>query len=281
MRPKIVILIFAMAITIGDVYSQFGFEELIINGAKQPVPYYHLREADVIWSKKVWRMLDLKEKMNHPIYYPTDPIEKRVSLTDLIVYCVENNYVKAYSDDAFKNEMSVQDIYDKFDAGWDTVPVINPDTDEEVMQPIFKDIHSEEVSEILIKEEWFFNSKRGELDVRIIGICPIRNYTKEYEGIEFDNDEILKLKVCWIRFEPFRNVMANVYVFNPNNDTRFSPLSYDDYFFKRKFSSYIYQISNVYDDRRIGSYKMGIDAQLEAERLKMEIFNLEHDMWCY
>ena len=41
---------------------------------KRVVQYAHLREADVMWSKRVWRTIDLREKMNHPLYYPEEPI---------------------------------------------------------------------------------------------------------------------------------------------------------------------------------------------------------------
>ena len=38
--------------------------------------------------------------------------------------------------------------------------------------------------------------------------------------------------------------------------------------------------SNVYD-RRVMDYKAGIDILYEAEKIKYEIFNFEHDLWSY
>jgi len=48
----------------------------------------------------------------------------------------------------------------------------------------------------------------------------------------------------------------------------------------RKFSSYIFKESNVFD-RRIQDYATGIDLLLEGEKIKADIFNKEHDMWTY
>ena len=42
---------------------------------KKVIPYEHVREADVTWSKRVWSVIDLREKFNHPLYYPLDDIE--------------------------------------------------------------------------------------------------------------------------------------------------------------------------------------------------------------
>jgi hypothetical protein len=41
---------------------------------KKVVPYEFVREADVAWSKRVWRTIDLREKFNHPLYYPLDDL---------------------------------------------------------------------------------------------------------------------------------------------------------------------------------------------------------------
>ena len=34
-------------------------------------------------------------------------------------------------------------------------------------------------------------------------------------------------------------------------------------------------------DRKLNEYMVGLDALLEAESIKAEIFNFEHDLWEY
>ena len=55
-------------------------------------------------------------------------------------------------------------------------------------------------------------------------------------------------------------------------------MSFDDLFWKRMLQSYIVKSSNLYD-REIDSYKAGVDALLESERIKEQIFIFEHDLW--
>jgi hypothetical protein len=54
----------------------------------------------------------------------------------------------------------------------------------------------------------------------------------------------------------------------------------EDLFETRHFSAYVTKEENVYD-RKIQEYAQGIDALLEGERIKKEIFEYEHDLWNY
>jgi len=57
-------------------------------------------------------------------------------------------------------------------------------------------------------------------------------------------------------------------------------LSFDEVFIKRLFDSYVYKEQNVFD-RRISQYASGIDALLESERIKREMFDFEQFLWEY
>jgi gliding motility associated protien GldN len=262
---------------------------------RTPVPYPHLREADVMWSKEIQRKIDLRERMNHPLYYPTKQIGERMSLIDLLLYGIKNEGLVAYDPnvwpgDEFKTPITWTDILNKFDAGIDTVTTIDVVSGEPVQRIVEKEMNTSDVKQYIVKEIWYFDRKYSTLQVRIVGLCPIREFFKQTAQMqggqavvaateEENDDNATQAKLFWIYFNDARPLFANHEVFNTFNDAE--RRTFDDVFFKRKFSSFIVQESNVYDNRDINEYSLGTNAVMESERVKNWIFTTEHDLWEY
>ena len=245
---------------------------------RKPIPYANLREADAMYKKRVWRVIDLREKINLNLYYPTTPINARMSLIDLLLNGIANEGVTAYNtdDDRFTQPMSRSQIETNFGAVEKTQSYVDENGDEQTLT-IKGDINSTEVKQYWLKEDWFFDRKHSTMNVRIIGLSPIRFYIKE--GDDSEDAEIRKAYVCWIYFPEVRRILADHEVFNNNNDAE--RRTFDDIFFKRYFNSFIVKVSNVYDDRGISEYSLGIQSLLEGEALKKQITDYEQDLWEY
>lgn len=251
---------------------------------KKPIPYPYTREADVMWSKIVWRMLDLREKMNLPLYYPKAPIAERMNLIHLIFSGIDNEGLTAYIDqnnDEFKVPLSKADLelnMGNTNKKTQVVDTAGNTTEKEVAG----ERQYEEVKKVLIKEKWFFDKSYSTMQVRIIGICPIRLYKREIKGSTNPDDENADMDmkvVCWIYYPEIRPLLARTPVFNTHNDAQ--QISFDDLFMQRRFSSYIWAESNVYGNRLVNQYTTGIETLLEGERIKENISNFEHDLWEY
>ena len=75
---KNLVLVFTLiSISFTASFSQSVLDNLVDGAYKketvkhrEPTPYPALREADVMWSRKIWREIDLRQKINHPFYYP-------------------------------------------------------------------------------------------------------------------------------------------------------------------------------------------------------------------
>lgn len=261
----------------------FGQDKTILDGIykkehtpnKKPIPYAYVREADVYWSKKVWRIIDLREKINMPMYYPSKAMDGRKSLIDVLIDAIKYEGLQAYSDndDEFKQAINIDQVSQAMGAINDTTVVQDPSTGLWSKKVVLGDIKYHEVKQVLVKEIWFFDRNYSKLDVRIIGICPIRDMVKTTGGV----DEIVKKQVFWVYFPAARDVLSRYEVFNPKGDSQ--RLSYDDIFMKRYFSSYITAESNVYDNRPIEMYSVGMQSMVESDRIKNDIATFEHDLW--
>lgn len=249
---------------------------------KDPIPYPFVREADVLWAKTVYRMIDLRHKQNLALYYPTKRIGNRMSLIDLLLYGIKNEGLKAYDDpdvnaDAateFDVELSVPNEVDqRMDALPDTVPLYDEagiQTGTEIVPGTPK---STQIKQIMIKEKWYFDKQHSVMKVRIVGLCPIRLYKKPGQP------NFTKQKTFWIYYPEARSLFSSHEVFNRHNDAQ--RVSFDDFFEQRSFNGFIWAEANVYDNRILMTYKPGVQMMLEAKKIEAEIFNMEHDMWVY
>ena len=248
---------------------------------RKPIPYAHLREADVFFAKRVWRCIDLKEKINLPLYYPADPdsVRDRLSLTMVLWNAVVvTKELKGYTDEDMKIEQTPADIINS-NAKTDTLRnQFNPRTgDNDSTVVVHEQFKAKNAMKYWLVEDWFFDKQRSVMDVRIIAMSPI--VTKFI--IDPNTGESVEKglgSLFWVYFPAAREVLARYECFNRFNDAE--RRSYDDVFWKRMFGSYVIKEENVYD-RSIADYTKGLDALLESERVKDELFIKEHDLWEY
>ncbi|MBN2167318.1 MAG: gliding motility protein GldN [Marinilabiliaceae bacterium] len=242
----------------------------------RPIPYPYIREADVLWAKKVWRIIDLRERINLPLYYPVRPMDDRYSLIDLLIHGIQYEGLTAYStkhEDEFRVPLTLDQVNAEMGALADTQEIQNVETGLFETKIISGEKRTDEVKQIMVKEIWFFDRNYSKLDVRILGLCPIREFVDNAGG----DDEIKRKMVFWVYFNQARDIFARHEVFNPRNDAQ--RRTFDDIFIKRHFGSYIVREANVYNNRQIDQYAVGMDAMLESERIKNDIATFEHDLW--
>lgn len=277
-------MLFGTLLVGGLAMAQTSHAQTVLDGAyikehtttQRVVPYPHIRQADVMWERRVWRELDLREKINLPLYYPVEPIKDRKSLFDVIKQGIlEDGSITAYdpgpvgADDEFTKPLLPADVSEML-TRTDTVWTIDLETEELEPSLTTTEVKSADVVKYRVKEDWVFDRQRSVMDIRIVGICPL----VEKKG---DDGEVRGYTpLFWLYFPELRYVLVNWDVFNRENDAE--RRSFDHVFWTRQFNSTITKVSNVYD-RNIGEYRQGIDALLEGEEIKATLFNFEHDLW--
>ncbi|MDR1668065.1 MAG: gliding motility protein GldN [Bacteroidales bacterium] len=253
---------------------------------KKPIPYAYVREADVLFSKTIWRMVDLREKRNLPLYYPTQNIGSRVNLTNLLLKAVESGEIIAYDtsdpNNEFVHPLTGEQLDVQFGAKHDTIQVSDADGNM-IAQERVVGRQTDQVKKFLVKEKIYFDKKHSILNREVIGICPIRVFSRDDGSSESEEDgggaELQMVKTMWIYVPEARSILSRHPVFNRFNDSQ--EQSFDDFLMQHRYDGHIYQISNVYNNRTIEEYASGIDALYEAQRIENEIFEWEQDLWEY
>jgi gliding motility associated protien GldN len=244
--------------------------------ARKAIPYQHVREADVIYSTRIWRYIDTREKINHPFIFPKSNTRDRISFNNLILNLGKGvgDQIQLYSDEDFQEPIDPAQVIRSIARQYQLTK-----TDEfgNPLPPVdtVEYLSGEDIARYYIIEDWFFDKQRSVMDVRIIAIAPVAfDFTVNPQGVKEFRDGIIF--PFFIYFPDLRPILAKNLAFNLQNTS--ARMSWDDLFLKRQFGSVIIKEENVYD-RLVGQYKQGLDALLEAEAIKERLFNYEQDLW--
>lgn len=246
-----------------------GAYEKVTLKEREIIAYDHLREADIKWKKRVWRVIDFQEKINLPFAHP------KMGLVNIIHEAAKKGEIEVYAaseaGEVFKEPMNVQDVA-QIGASIDTVTRINFETGLEEKAIANNTFNPETVKKIRLKEDWLFDIETSTMLVRILGISLIREKQSESGEITLD------IPMYWVYYPDVRKLLATHQVYNIKNDA--NTTSWEDIFEMRYFNSYIMKESNVFD-RRIEAYATNLDLLYESDRIHNEIRDKESDFWEY
>ena len=259
-------------------YLDYNYDKKAVKERKV-VPYPSLREADVIYAKRIERIIDTREKKNMVMQWPKNPLN-RVIYTLVTAGADAKGFgkLKAYRTDSLDKAMTIEDV-NKLGGFCETIPIQNPNNPDDPYDTYDSTVCTafdySQIKRWKIKEEWIFDKQRGMFFPRIISIAPL--YKPNVGGIEMPEQEMF-----FVNFQELRPILVNEEVFNRQNDAM--RLTYYDFFEMRMFSSYITFESND-KDLAINNFPEFKDNPMEAlyesERIREDLFNWEHDLWEY
>jgi gliding motility associated protien GldN len=258
-------------------------EQQVEANDETPLAYGFIDDRDILWSKTIWEIVDLDERINFPYYYPTDTLNlgpDRRSLFHVLKKNLRNGKIKeVYNDDYFQSKLTYQEILDKLVA-IDTLEAgIEQLNAGEELDPQYinrRTITAAEIRQYRIKGTWYVNKRLGELKYRLLGIAPV---APDVYTLDLPEEEQDLVELFWVWFPDARKSLNASKVFNNRNSSQ--PITYDHMLNSRRFNSLIYKEENVYEDRKIEEYifEDALKQLLESERVKSVIRDFEQDLW--
>lgn len=278
---KRILVILTVCLSFGIANAQVDYSDYITSSEhtsykkvavrERPVIMYPpLREADVKFSRRVIRCIDVRQKMNKQLEWPRQPL-------NVLLYkeLTQGNY-KAYKNDSLSSFYNTEEFQKR--GGQEIIIFIPTDPDDPTIgydSVSYEPLRAEDIKKYWVMEDWIFDYKHSVFKPRIIAISPL--FRPAIGGGSAPEQPL-----CWIKMDEIRQLLANTEMFNRYNDAL--RLSYDDFFQMRIFDSYIVYESNVFDNfiNQFQEYENdNVGALLKSDAIKNDLFIFEHDLWQY
>ena len=246
-----------------------------------PLPYEFLRKDDALYAEKIWRELDLREKMNQSFRYEGREGDGDQQFMTILLKAVLSGKIMAFEDERFTKPLMISDIQTKLSgtAAADTSAVTDVNDPSKIIEYVVtpKVFNPKDIQKIRLKEQWIFDREASRMFSRIIGICPVKTAyfegTKRERGVE---------PLFWVYYPDLRPLLASYQVYNSKNMGA-SRMTWEELFESRMFSSYIYksELDNPGNRTIANMIKDPILRLLEGDNIKNRIFDYEQNLWSY
>ena len=266
------------------------------------------RLDDIIWARYVYRIIEMRYKQNFQLYFPIlsdDPDYRNLFkvITDAVIdgmpvyekidgtikpdfknyQPVERKMIPQLFLEGNPTDIAAMAAQDSsvLDGSKSTSMIVHYDSIEDKMSFFFYPFESLVRNQLkyLIQECTFFDKHTSRMHTKIMAIAPL--YSERI--VLRDSSEIMtslnQSIMFWVPFDALRPYLAMQYAIPNRNETK--RVTYDEFFQKRLFTSYIVGEGNMYN-RWIPNYTGdAVEIKKEQERIETELLNFEQDLWEY
>lgn len=256
------------------------------------------RKDDIVWARVVYRIIDMRYKQNYQLYFPIVPDDPTyMSLYRLILSAIEDG-MPIYQPDSrnFKplfndSTLLTPEKFRSSTAFWarDAEGGMPDDTQDETFMVRYDSVNHKinldfdrysifikNQLKYMVQEVIFFDKHTSRMHRQIIAIAPMQpDEAGSRDPFVFMRESIR----FWILYQDLRPYLAKNYIIPIQNETK--RVTFDDFFQKRLFTSYLVGEGNMYNRMILEYAKTMEEAQKEQARIEWELLSFEQDLWEY
>jgi gliding motility associated protien GldN len=286
---------------INSFFDEMGIVRLETQELKEAsdtlVTVFH-RSDDVVWSRVVYRIIDLRFKQNYQLYTPVsadDPVYASLFRTMLSaiekgmpIYEKSSNIgdVKPYFTGEPLAKQEIPGLLNTDRTGdkdgniaTSDYMLLNYVNDSLKFNRYSYEDFARNTLKFMIQEVIFFDKHYSRVYSKILAIAPLNaDNVVMNEGMSV-MDALYGQILFWVPFDAFRPYMAQQYVTPRGSDAK--RITFDDFFAQKMYSSYLVGSNNIYSKMIPQIANTYEEMQKEQERIETELLNVEQDLWEY
>lgn len=271
-------------------FDEIGVEKLQtaeMNAMADTIAIVNHRWDDIAWSRTVYRVIDMRDKQNFQLYFPTRPNDQYRSLFRVMLDAVANG-INVYKRDPRDIKPSWKDVLTGYELS--RVFAYDESTENNLLQvdtiteqrSVGVDQYARYIRnqlKFLIQEKIFFDKHTSRMYSKIMAIAPLYALHPDNMDSKESMAYFRNSVICWFAFDELRPYLIRQFVVPKGNDTE--RMTFDDFFNQKMYSSYLLGESSTYG-RMLLEYAVDEDAlRAEQKRIDTELINFEEDLWEY
>ena len=296
-KYSFIIALFALLFSAGNLkaqdpnasfFDQIGnirLQTMELDALADTIAVLDHRAEDISWSRVVYRVIDMRDKQNFQLYFPSRPNDQYRSLFRVMLDAVVNG-INVYSRNPRDIKPQFSDVMNgdrlsrvfAYDENMENNLIqVDPITEQRSINADQYMRYVRNQLKFLVQEVIFFDTHTSRLYTKIIAIAPM--YALHPDNMA-NNDTMAYFQnsiLCWFSFDELRPYLIRQLIIPNGNDSQ--RMTYDEFFSQNLYSSYLLGDSNMYS-RMLLEFSLDENAlRAEQKRIETELMNFEQDLW--
>ena len=191
---------------------------------------------DVVWRRDLYREINLNDEANSGLYYPVEPIDKKMNLFTYIFKLALNGYISIYEyrldgNESFSDssKVAMKTLLDNYHIFYETR--------DNKLRVENSDIPSAEVKMYYLKESAYYDQSNAQFRRKVMALCPVMMREDDFGG------EAAKYPLFWVKYTDLEPYLSRQSVAASSlNDAAMMTL--EDYFTMNSYKGKIYKAGN-------------------------------------